>query len=866
MIGYITDKTINVRLRGCFMLTKLALALILFSCMSNNKSTNVVMGGHVEYNGPAIFDPNVTFNNDPTEMLLEGNINIADCVPSAKAVVAITGFCAPNNTEIKINSLDMIPGSVICPCSNGQYFCGPVEFTGNMHNGLSPLINVLNTSFKNSSVLENGVINVCDNDLKTHISVSDLAPAEGDTLVYTISSKNFGPGNITNVQLKNLLPDELIYQSANTVTGSYDSSTGIWDIGDIADSSVVTLDIIVKVATGLNGMSITNEISDIKLDQIDGSEFNDVLDVMITVLMPPFVEVNDDVIASSEAGQNSSLNIATNDSANSTCTPVSYTFGTCTNCTRSGSAPNVTINPSSAGAWNVSYTATCIDGTTDDTASISGSADPAPAINAVNDVVASSEAGQNSSLNIATNDSANSTCTPVSYTFGTCTNCTRSGSAPNVTINPSAAGAWNVSYTATCIGGLTNDSASISGNAEAISTPDANLTITHSGSINSNFSIRLAAYLSSTPTNLALDTNDEVRLQVNLSQGDTIDVTFTVGSNPLTTYSGNNGTISWAAMAGCSSSSTSFNANNLLNNNYILTFDKRCFAISQGSSLDLIGVNKGSNYNVQFNSKDVSKNLNSPIKSAIINKLYGMFNTRSFGSIQRSSCELGSSNRMAHYLNLRDTYSTSNIDPTASHRFTSSIRHSKNSDPFSMATMRYRNHPTNSTTYACLKNANSGIDNYSSIFSLRNYFNYWWLPNLNLETLKVSTRADVDENAFHTIRNYPNTAQNHLNVKTRRLNNLAIHIRSWPSVRTSNMANSNLCIGRFPGSSASSGSNRTCWQTTGFNNSDSNSQSIIVQSSYTFPSDGKYYLYGRILQTNSDVHAEHEQMLIVYSF
>ncbi len=186
----------------------------------------------------------------------------------------------------------------------------------------------------------------------------------------------------------------------------------------------------------------------------------------------PTVDAVDDVITTSAAGTPlPALDVSSNDT-DSNCTPITYAAGTCTNCTFAGTLPSVTITPTAAGAWNLAYTATCTDGTTSDTATVSGTA-ATPVVDAVDDVVSSSTAGSpNPVLDVSTNDT-DSSCAPITYAAGTCTNCTFAGTLPSVTITPTAVGAWNLSYTATCADGSTSDTAAVSGTATVAPTIDA---------------------------------------------------------------------------------------------------------------------------------------------------------------------------------------------------------------------------------------------------------------------------------------------------------------------------------------------------------------------------------------------------------
>ncbi|MCM5663567.1 PKD domain-containing protein [Galbibacter mesophilus] len=68
----------------------------------------------------------------------------------------------------------------------------------------------------------------------------------GDEIVFTVQVINNGPSDATGVTVKDLLPAKLEYVS-DDAGGSYDTATGIWDIGDLAVSASETLTISAKV-------------------------------------------------------------------------------------------------------------------------------------------------------------------------------------------------------------------------------------------------------------------------------------------------------------------------------------------------------------------------------------------------------------------------------------------------------------------------------------------------------------------------------------------------------------------------------------------------------------------------------------------
>ncbi|WP_035088216.1 DUF7507 domain-containing protein, partial [Aquimarina muelleri] len=105
-------------------------------------------------------------------------------------------------------------------------------------------------------------------DLVVAKVVSDTTPAEGDSIIYTITVTNNGAPAATSVVLTDLLPSGVTYVS-DTGGGAYVSGTGIWTIGTINNTGVATIDIVASVDTGTSGDTITNTVTGVTLDQTD---------------------------------------------------------------------------------------------------------------------------------------------------------------------------------------------------------------------------------------------------------------------------------------------------------------------------------------------------------------------------------------------------------------------------------------------------------------------------------------------------------------------------------------------------------------------------------------------------------------------
>ena len=92
------------------------------------------------------------------------------------------------------------------------------------------------------------------------LASGDSTPDEGDTVTFDITVTNDGPIGATNVSLTDLLPPGLTATALNggITQGSYDATTGIFTIGNLAVGQSATLTLEGTVDVGQAGNTITN--------------------------------------------------------------------------------------------------------------------------------------------------------------------------------------------------------------------------------------------------------------------------------------------------------------------------------------------------------------------------------------------------------------------------------------------------------------------------------------------------------------------------------------------------------------------------------------------------------------------------------
>ncbi len=111
-------------------------------------------------------------------------------------------------------------------------------------------------------------VNAQVNDLSLGISSNIDSTNTGGTVIWTITVTNQGGTNVTGVNTQITLPAGLTYASHSTAAGTYNSGTGVWNIGAISSSTPsVTLTITTNV-TGESVLAIKGEIT--SMTEADG--------------------------------------------------------------------------------------------------------------------------------------------------------------------------------------------------------------------------------------------------------------------------------------------------------------------------------------------------------------------------------------------------------------------------------------------------------------------------------------------------------------------------------------------------------------------------------------------------------------------
>lgn len=103
-------------------------------------------------------------------------------------------------------------------------------------------------------------------DLSLTKTVDNPSPNIGDNVTFTLTLANAGPDGATGVAVGDSLPVGMTFVSSTPSQGSYDSGTGVWTVGSVANGGTATLQILASVDSS---GTITNTAEVTASDQAD---------------------------------------------------------------------------------------------------------------------------------------------------------------------------------------------------------------------------------------------------------------------------------------------------------------------------------------------------------------------------------------------------------------------------------------------------------------------------------------------------------------------------------------------------------------------------------------------------------------------
>ena len=210
--------------------------------------------------------------------------NTTPLVGSAVVFEVVVTNNGPNNTSGVVVK-DLLPSGYIYEdhaISTGTYDKVTGIWTvGNLINGKSETLHITalvkasgdykNTAEVTASIVpdpnstpDNGIVTENDYaevvtfpimqsaDLSLIKTVNNRAPLVGSAVIFEVVLTNNGPNNTAGVVVKDLLPDGYVFEDYKISTGVYNSATGLWKVGSLANGKSETLQITALVKASGN--------------------------------------------------------------------------------------------------------------------------------------------------------------------------------------------------------------------------------------------------------------------------------------------------------------------------------------------------------------------------------------------------------------------------------------------------------------------------------------------------------------------------------------------------------------------------------------------------------------------------------------
>ncbi|NHM03058.1 Ig-like domain-containing protein [Flavobacterium difficile] len=219
---------------------------------NNDSGTSTVLNGPVTFNAVANdIDFDIPGGTNPVFSGI--NSTTVDLNP------AVAGI---QNTFTSTNGVWTVSAAGVVTFTPNPGFIGTETIPYNVRDGFR--IDGTSTPATSNNATLSATI-APESNLSITKSISDASPQFNTNVVFTLAVNNAGPSSATNVLVNDLLPNGYTFISATPSVGGYNSGTGDWTIGTLANGASATLTITAEVRpTGnyLNSATVTSDITD----------------------------------------------------------------------------------------------------------------------------------------------------------------------------------------------------------------------------------------------------------------------------------------------------------------------------------------------------------------------------------------------------------------------------------------------------------------------------------------------------------------------------------------------------------------------------------------------------------------------------
>ena len=185
-------------------------------------------------------------------------------------------------------------------------------------------------------------------DIQVAQSVSTTTPNLGSTVAFTVTATNLGPNNATAVQVVDKLPVGLSFVSSTQV-GTYNSGSGVWVPGAIANGASATLQL---VATVTSTVPLTNTANRSGGTPTDPNAANDSASATVTGQAANVAVSKTVDNPTPNVGSNVTFTVTATNNGPSTATGVAVTDSLPSGLTFVSATPSLAYN-STSGVWTV---------------------------------------------------------------------------------------------------------------------------------------------------------------------------------------------------------------------------------------------------------------------------------------------------------------------------------------------------------------------------------------------------------------------------------------------------------------------------------------------------------------------------------